>query len=263
MPTPFQLLLDPVSLCVIAIFASLAAWEALFPARVLPQSPWWRLRGITAFFVYFFVSSYLPLMWSDYLAPLALFDLSGWGIAGGAAAGVLVYEFLVYCWHRTMHGVTPLWRTFHQLHHSAERIDIYGALWFSPLDMAGWAMVSSVALTLIGIAPEAITLVILATSFLAIFQHANIRTPRWLGYFIQRPEAHSLHHARDVHRYNYSDLPIFDMLFGTYRNPRDFAQHSGFYHGASHRLVDMLLFRDVSVPSAKNHREQASAGAGV
>ena len=53
----------------------------------------------------------------------------------------------------------------------------------------------------------------------AAFQHANLRTPRWLGYLIQRPESHSVHHARGVHAFNYCDFPLIDMLFGTLRNP--------------------------------------------
>jgi hypothetical protein len=40
-----------------------------------------------------------------------------------------------------------------------------------------------------------------------------------------------------------------DILFGTFRNPRDVAglQH-GFYDGASARLPEMLIGRDVSRP---------------
>ncbi len=42
---------------------------------------------------------------------------------------------------------------------------------------------------------------------------------------------------------------MFDLLFGTFHNPRGFAPVSGFYDGASTRIIDMLLARDVSVPS--------------
>ncbi len=73
-------------------------------------------------------------------------------------------------------------------------------------------------------------------------------SPRWLGYFIQRPESHSRHHARGVHANNYSDLPIFDLLFGTFDNPREFAAETGFYDGASARVVEMLCGRDVAEP---------------
>jgi sterol desaturase/sphingolipid hydroxylase (fatty acid hydroxylase superfamily) len=155
----------------------------------------------------------------------------------------------MYAWHRGMHGSTLLWRGFHQMHHSAERLDTFSAFWFSPLDMIGWTALFSVCLTLgVGLAPEATTMVLLATTFFSVFQHANIRTPRWLGYVIQRPESHSYHHGRDLHAGNYADLPIFDLLFGTLRNPRDFAADTGFYHGASGRLPEMLCGVDVARP---------------
>ena len=48
MPTPIQLLLDPVSLTVFALYAALILCEALFPARQLPRVPFWRLKGVAA-----------------------------------------------------------------------------------------------------------------------------------------------------------------------------------------------------------------------
>ncbi len=249
MPSPIDLLLDPVSLAILALYGALIAWEALAPARPLPKVRGWRLMGLTAFVAIFFVSSYLPLLWTEKLAQFQLFDLTGLGTWAGAAIGLLVYEFGVYVWHRTMHSNTALWRVFHQMHHSAERIDTYGAFWFSPADMVGWTALNSLALTLVvGISAEATTVVLLATMLMSIFQHANIRTPQWLGYLVQRPESHSHHHERGVHARNYSDLPIFDLLFGTFLNPKGFAAETGFYDGASSRVMDMLLARDVSTP---------------
>jgi sterol desaturase/sphingolipid hydroxylase (fatty acid hydroxylase superfamily) len=112
--------------------------------------------------------------------------------------------------------------------------------------MVGWTLVPSVALTLLGLPPAAATAALLFISFLGIFQHANLRTPVWLGYFIQRPESHSVHHQRGVHRHNYADLPLVDMLFGTFHNPREHARETGFWHGASARVLDMVLARDIS-----------------
>lgn len=249
MPTLTELLFDPVSLTVFALFGVLMLVESLLPARPLPQVAWWRARGIIAFLIFFLLSSYLPILWSEQLGRLQLFDLTVLGTWGGALAGLLIYEAGVYFWHRGMHGSNLLWRGFHQMHHSAERLDTYGAFWFSPLDMIGWTVLSSLCLTLIvGITPEAATRVLYITTFLGIFQHANLRTPRWLGYFVQRPESHSHHHERGVHARNYSDLPLFDLLFGTFHNPQDFAPETGFYQGASNRLLAMLTFRDVTRP---------------
>ena len=137
--------------------------------------------------------------------------------------------------------------------HSAERLDTYGAFFFSPMDMIGFTIVGSVCFALImGLTPQAITIIILVTNFLAIFQHANIKTPYWLGYLIQRPESHTVHHAQGIHKHNYSDLPIFDILFGTFFNPKTYEHQTGFYPGASDRISDMLLFRNISESNENN-----------
>ena len=250
MPTPLELLIDPVTLTMLAMFAALALAERLYPGRLLPQVQGWRPRALAAFAVYFLVSSYLPLLWADALAPLQVLDLSDWPSWAAVVLGLLVYEFFAYAYHRGMHSVDPWFRISHQMHHSAERLDVYGAFWFSPLDIVGWTLVPSVALTLLGLPPPAATSTILIITFLSIFQHANLRTPRWLGYILQRPESHTIHHARGIHAKNYADLPLLDMLFGTFENPRRFEHATGFWHGASARVLDMLLGRDVSRPGS-------------
>lgn len=67
----------------------------------------------------------------------------------------------------------------------------------------------------------------------------------WVGYLIQRPEAHSVHHARGLHAYNYGNVPVWDLLFGTFRNPSGFNAEQGFWDGASARVGSMLMGRDV------------------
>jgi sterol desaturase/sphingolipid hydroxylase (fatty acid hydroxylase superfamily) len=252
MPTPVEILLDPVSLGVIALYAALISWEALAPGRALPKIRGWIPRALGSFALFFYLSSYLPLIWDEHLARYQLFDLNHLGPVTGALIGLLVYELLIYVWHRAMHGSNWLWRSFHQMHHSAERIDTFGAFYFSPLDMAGFTLIGSLSLSLVvGLSPQAVTLFLFASMFLGIFQHTNVRTPRWLGYIVQRPESHTIHHGKGLHRYNYSDLPIFDILFGTFRNPETYQMETGFYPGASARILDMLRFRDVSEPASE------------
>lgn len=248
MPTLVQLFSDPVTWAFFGLFAGLWTLEALFPARQLPTIAGHRVRGVGALVAFFLVSSYLPYLIGPALAPLRLADLSGLGTWGGAALVMLIYQALGYAYHRSMHASNLLFRGLHQAHHSAERLDVASAFLFGPLDMAGWTLVSTIALSVIGVTPGATVAFVLGGSFLSVFQHANLKTPRWLGYVIQRPESHSHHHARGVHARNYADLPIFDLLFGTLHNPRDFAPATGYYDGASTRVVDMLLFRDVTTP---------------
>lgn len=258
MPTPIEILLDPISLIILAIYAALMLWEAILPGRKLPQIKGWWLRGLLAFTAFFYLSTYLPLIWDRYLEPYQVFDLKHLGIVVGSLIGVLIYEFGVYVWHRCMHASELLWRVFHQMHHSAERIDTFGAFYFSPMDMIGWTTLSSLCLTLfVGIHPEAITITVLATTFLAIFQHANIKTPRWLGYIIQRPESHTVHHGKGIHRYNYSDIPLFDILLGTFKNPSSFQPETGFYYGASACVKDMLLFKKIDAKTENTNNKLA------
>jgi sterol desaturase/sphingolipid hydroxylase (fatty acid hydroxylase superfamily) len=260
MPNPIEILLDPISLTFLAIYGALVLYEAVAPGRELPRVPGWRARGLASFAVYFYLSSYLPLLWDGLFAEHRLLDLTGWGLVGGAAAGVLAYELGVYVWHRALHGSKVLWRGLHQMHHSAERLDTYGAFYFSPLDMAGWTLLASLVLTLgLGLTPQAATSILLFTTFIGVFPHTNVKTPQWLGYLIQRPESHTVHHARGVHAYNYSDLPVFDLIFGTFRNPKGYEQQTGFYDGASARVGDMLVFRDVTTPAEISAPVEASA----
>ncbi|MEZ5589272.1 MAG: hypothetical protein R3F53_00560 [Gammaproteobacteria bacterium] len=57
----------------------------------------------------------------------------------------------------------------------------------------------------------------------------------------------SIHHQYDLHTFNYSDLPIWDRLFGTYRDTTEFTNRCGFPEGAEQRLPAMLAFKDVYV----------------
>ena len=253
MPSLIDLLLNPVSLMLFALFGALMLWEFLAPARRLPDVPGWRWRAVLVFASYFLLSSYLPLLWAEYLLPLQWFDLTRLGAWTGGLVGLLVYQACAYAWHRTIHASDWAWRGFHQMHHSAERLDTLSAFWFSPLEMVGWTAVARGSDAVLGLSPQATTVALLSATLLAMFSHTNVRTPRWLGYLVERPESHSWHHARGHHRDNYSELPVFDMLFGTFRNPRDFAPETGFYDGGSRRVLEMSLAQDVSVP-----RQQAS-----
>lgn len=247
LPNPIQLLRDPASIIVISIFLALMIAAELFPGRLLPNIKYWKIKGIIAFIIYFYLSSYLPMLWNDQLVKLQLFDMSFLGNIGGAIVALLIYEFGVYVWHRSMHKSNLLWKVFHQLHHSAERVDVYGTFFFSPMDMIGFTFLTSLALVVVGgFTVEATIYAIYGATFLAVIQHTNIKTPQWMGYIFQRPESHSVHHAKGIHAFNYSDLPLFDVILGTFNNPREFASETGFYTGASSRIVDMLLFRDIN-----------------
>src|SRR3546814_8465602 len=80
----------------------------------------------------------------------------------------------------------PLGRSMHQMHHSAERVDIWGAFYFHPLDMVDWVFLGSLCLVgIVGLTPEATLIVSIMAVFCAMFQHANLKTPYWLGFIVK------------------------------------------------------------------------------
>jgi len=240
-------------------FWLLLVLDRVIPARLLPGVRQWRLVGLVFFVVSMAVGMAVPLMFDEWFATHRLVDATGLGVVGGALVGLLVVDLASWLWHRSLHRFSWLWR-IHQLHHSAERIDVYGAYLFHPLDAAGFALVGSVSLVLIvGVQPEAAAIAIGIANILALFQHANLRTPRWLGYIVQRPESHAAHHERGVHGGNYGNLAIWDIVFGTFRNPAKAPAEAGFYDGASSRIPEMLLGLPVDVPPPAQYVEPAAA----
>lgn len=233
--------------------------DLVYGARDFDAPRWYRLRGFLVTVAVVAGSVAVTLFWGDLLAGYSLLNSTALGTWGGAIIGILVYELVHYCYHRAAHRFDLLWRLGHQMHHSTEKLDAFGANYLHPVDLFFFTTWSSlVFFPLLGLAPEAGAIAATWLAFNAMFQHANIRTPYWLGYIIQRPESHLVHHNRGKHHHNYANLPLWDMIFGTFRNPRSVEGYeSGFYRGASARIIDMLLFRDVSRPDSVPERDDA------
>jgi sterol desaturase/sphingolipid hydroxylase (fatty acid hydroxylase superfamily) len=104
---------------------------------------------------------------------------------------------------------------------------------------------SAIVYSLLGISVKAAAIYTFLTALAEFFYHWNVRTPRWLGYLIQRPESHRVHHQYQRHTQNYADLPILDMLFGTFLNPSARVSRCGFSPKREVRFREMLLFQDV------------------
>jgi sterol desaturase/sphingolipid hydroxylase (fatty acid hydroxylase superfamily) len=226
-------------------------WDAVRPRRRFGTPRGWRVRALVVTVLTFGLSLEVGELWGSVLGGQSLVNGAALGTWGGALAGILVYELVHYWYHRAAHRFDWLWRSAHQMHHSPESLEALGAYYSHPLDtvlFTTWAAL--VFFPVLGLSPEAGAVAAAFLSFNAAFQHANIRTPRWLGYVIQRPESHGIHHERGVHAFNYSDLPLWDIAFGTFRNPGVWEGETGFYRGGSSRLVDMLVGRDVSRPAS-------------
>jgi sterol desaturase/sphingolipid hydroxylase (fatty acid hydroxylase superfamily) len=227
--------------------------ERVIPGRALPRVKGWVLKGTIFFLVALVLRGPLAGALAAMTAPYALVDLRTHPLLAFFAL-VLGGGVLDYFTHRLMHRVHFLWRAMHQLHHSAERVDVAGFTFAHPAETM-IAVVQGIAVsTIFGASPLVAFIAGYFGFATAVLTHLNVKTPRFLGFIVQRPEQHSLHHERGLHAYNYG-LPIFDFLFGTYRNPAQFSAETGFYAGASRRMLDMFLARDVATPSSADGDE--------
>ena len=192
----------------------------------------------------------LPIHWIAAHSLLPGYKLS---VAGGFVVGWVVYSFFYYMWHRFQHRNALVWRLMHQLHHSMARVDAAGFAILHPLDILSLTLLSiAVTVGILGLDPDAAALVGLYGAIAALAQHLNIKTPEWLEWFMQRREAHLQHHEYGVHAGNYSDLPLLDKLFGTYRAPAAVpSARYGFDAAAEGRWGAMLAGVDVNAAVTK------------
>jgi sterol desaturase/sphingolipid hydroxylase (fatty acid hydroxylase superfamily) len=239
---------DLLGLLVPVSFGLLLGLEALFPAQRLPPKKGHRTLGWACLVVMALIGTFLPLLVPEaWVARFRLMDLSLISTPLGFAVGWATYTLIGYLWHRAVHASSWLWRGFHQLHHAPSRLDVASATIFHPTEVVSYTIITfATTVLLLGLSAEAGAWVGFFAAFVSFFQHANIKTPRVLGYLVQRPEAHSLHHHVDGPAGNFSDFPLWDIIFGSFINPGDFNERVGFRGTAGQRWGAMLLFVDVN-----------------
>ncbi|MEC7948480.1 MAG: sterol desaturase family protein [Myxococcota bacterium] len=244
---------------ILLAFLVMAALERFSAGYAWPEQPWWRLRGLVWLGLVLGLGGLSTRCWFPLLEAVRPWDLTALGL-WAAVPALLVYQLLIYWIHRALHAVPLLWR-IHQHHHSSERIDVWSTYRVHPLELPIFGVASAIAFGgVLGLSEGAATLVGGILAVTQTFEHTNIRTPRWLGYLVARPENHMLHHARHHHDRNYADIPAIDMLFGTFECPASAPKEAGFWAGASGQLGRLLLLRSITRPGGPSGTQRAQQG---
>lgn len=237
---------------VFGVLGSCFLLERALPGWVLPRVPTWPVRVIGVNLVQLGVVLLAGVTWEVWLSSRSAFHLSN--AVSPVIGGLIAYfiaTFVFYWWHRWRHEVEVLWRAFHQIHHSPQRIEVITSFYKHPGEMIANSLIgSALVYTLLGLSLEAGAVYTACTAIGEFFYHTNVRTPRWVGFFFQRPEMHRIHHQHGRHKNNYGDIVWWDMLFGTYENPKDFEFTCGFDDAKEQRLGAMLLYADVHASQA-------------
>ncbi len=180
----------------------------------------------------------------------SLVDWSGLNPLFGGLLAYLSASFVFYWWHRVRHERGMFWRVFHQLHHSPGRLETLTAFYKHPIEAATNSLISAILLYLVfGLDLAGAAAYTSLTVIAQLLVHLNTTTPRRLGFFFQRPEMHRIHHQPGSENLNYSDIPLWDILFGTFYNPAEFTGSCGFSPQREAMLGEMLIFSDVHAQS--------------
>jgi sterol desaturase/sphingolipid hydroxylase (fatty acid hydroxylase superfamily) len=221
--------------------------ERFIPGWNLPTVRTWPMRVVVVNAIQVGVVLVAGLTWERWLSSASMFHMAA--RVSPVAGGLLAYfiaTFVFYWWHRWRHEIPLLWRLFHQIHHSPQRIEVMTSFYKHPGEMIVNSVIGSVLVyTVLGLSLEGGAVYTACTALGEFFYHTNVRTPQWIGYLFQRPEMHRIHHQYERHKNNYGDIVWWDMLFGTYQNPAEFKATCGFDDAREQKLLPMLAYRDV------------------
>lgn len=220
--------------------------ERVLPGRELPEVPGWYFRAAFLNGCQVGIVLLAGAGWNRWFQHASILHFSKlMAPLPQGFLGWLIGTFFFYWWHRARHDVDFLWRVCHQIHHSPSRIELLTAFYKHPVEIAADSMLmSALMFALLGASTAGAAWFNVFAVIGEYFYHSNLRTPHWLGYFLQRPEHHSIHHQLDVHGFNYGDITWWDRLFGTFCEAEDFAPACGFPDGHERELGKMLRFID-------------------
>lgn len=220
-------------------------WERATPGRELPNSKGWYARVLFVNALQIAITFGTNELWYKWFSGVSIFNIAGWNTVLQGFVGWLISTFLFYWWHRIRHA-NGFWVVFHQVHHSPQRIEALTSFYKHPVEILSDALIIALLMyPVLGATLEGAFWLNFFAATAAFYYHSNIRSPKWVKYFIQTPELHSIHHQLNVHRYNYSDLPIWDRMFGTYKDTNEFVEQCGFPRNNERKLWKMMFFKDV------------------
>lgn len=213
------------------VFALMAIWESLAPARALSVSK--PMRWLNNLGLVFLNSFILRLLFPAAAVGVAVWVHSqGWGLlpllelplALGILVSILLLDLVIYLQHVMVHSVPLLWR-LHRVHHADLDYDVTTGARFHPLEIILSMLIKFSVIVILGPPVVAIVVFEVILNAMAMFNHSNIRLPSFPEKAIRSlfvtPDMHRVHHSVEDDEANSNfgfNLSIWDRLFGTYRD---------------------------------------------
>jgi sterol desaturase/sphingolipid hydroxylase (fatty acid hydroxylase superfamily) len=146
----------------------------------------------------------------------------GWPVWAQLGFFLVVHDFYIYWFHRLQHHSDVLWRT-HEAHHSVDDVDWLSGSRSHSLEILINQTIEFAPMVLLGASGEVVLMKATLDAVWGMYIHSNVDVRSgWLQHFINGPEMHRWHHARELPApgKNFSTkLAVWDWVFGTAHRP--------------------------------------------
>ena len=180
------------------------------------------VQGIAPKLLGLFVGLLLAQSW------ISLDQVSGiwpahWNLAAQTILMILLADMMRYWLHVASHKIPLLWK-FHAIHHQPRKLYSINVARFHPTEKVFQFTLDTLPFLLLGVSAEVIACYFVFYAINGFIQHSNLDLRfGFLNYLVSTSELHRWHHdeKNSVVNCNYgNNLIIWDLLFGSYYNPR-------------------------------------------
>jgi sterol desaturase/sphingolipid hydroxylase (fatty acid hydroxylase superfamily) len=166
---------------------------------------------------YWIATEVLALHWPRAAGVLEI----GW--LGALLLNFVLVDFLYYWQHRLFHRARRLWK-LHECHHASPTVDVWATSRNSlAVNFLFVYMLLNPVLGFLCDRPDAFFAAAALTASLDLWRHSRLPAPRFLDAVLITPARHHSHHSPQGQASNFgANLVLWDQLFGTAREARDF-----------------------------------------
>jgi sterol desaturase/sphingolipid hydroxylase (fatty acid hydroxylase superfamily) len=205
-------------LCGLFFFLAAERWIPYRPSTVSKLRRWAQNLGIAFInsvllklcFASLIIAS-VEYVQKNNIGLLATLPAPGWV---KCVATLLVFDLILYLWHRANHEIPFFWR-FHRVHHSDLNMDVSTATRFHIGELAFSAILKIGFIFLLG--PTGLWLVIFESAVVlcAQFHHSSLKVPAWFEklfwILFVPPSMHRIHHSVIIKQRNTNYGTIFSL----------------------------------------------------
>ncbi len=152
-----------------------------------------------------------------------IFNFVDWPIWVEAGLAFIILDFTIWFQHVLSHKIPVLWR-LHKVHHADRDLDASSGVRFHPLEILFSMLYKCGVVVLLGPAVLAVVIFEIVLNGTAIFNHANMKLPKWLDSGLRKiivtPDMHRVHHSviLSESQKNYGfNFSLWDRVFRTYQ----------------------------------------------